>query len=385
MIAAFVRTFNMEKQVHICLDIQSAIAQRAGIGRYTRMLAIHLSELRGTDEISGFYFDFRRRADTNLPAGLRARAVRWLPGQLVQQAWKRLGWPPFDSLAGPADVYHFPNFIVPPLRRGRAVVTIHDLSFIRHPDCAETRNLAYLRARLTRTVARADAIITDSNFCAAEMEEMLPECRGKVTAVPLGIGSEFAEPSADVVITERLLRGLERPYILSVGTLEPRKNYTFLIEVFERLGGFDGDLVIVGRPGWKYEAILERMRNSPRAARIRWLADAADGELPLLYAGAELMLFPSLYEGFGFPPLEAMACGTPVVASAGGSLPEVLGDGARIIPEFDSEAWSAAVSNLLDDRKLRMELVARGRVRAAQYTWHETARRTWDVYRGVVA
>ncbi len=369
--------------MHICIDIQSAIAQRAGIGRYTRMLAAHLAELRGADEVSGFYFDFRRRGGADLPPGLRRRAVRWLPGQLVQQAWKRLGWPPFDSLAGPADVYHFPNFIIPPLRRGRAVVTIHDLSFLRHPDCAETRNLAYLRARLDLTVARADAIITDSGFCAAEMEEMLPASRGRVAAVPLGIGGEFAAPPAAALAAWRARRGLARPYVLSVGTLEPRKHYAFLLEVFERLAGFDGDLVIAGRRGWKCEAILARMRASPRAARIRWLADAADGELPLLYAGAELMVFPSLYEGFGFPPLEAMACGTPVLASAGGALPEILGGGAWIIPEFNAEAWAAAAARLLDTPALRAEWVARGQAQAARYSWRETARRTWAVYRGV--
>ncbi len=369
--------------MHICLDIQSAISQRAGIGRYTGMLLANLPGLRGADEISCFYFDFRRRGAGACPPGVVCRAVRWLPGRLVQQSWKRLNWPPFDRLAGYADVYHFPNFIIPPLRRGRAVATIHDLSFLRHPDFTETRNLAYLRARLDRTVARADAIITDSGFCAAEIEDLLPASRGKTTAVHLGIGAEFAAPPAAALAAWRARRGLDRPYLLSVGTLEPRKHYQFLIDVFDRLPGFDGELVIAGRRGWKCEPILERMRASPRAARIRWLADAEDGELPLLYAGAEALLFPSVYEGFGFPPLEAMACGTPVLSSAGGALPEILGGGAWIMPEFDAEAWAASAKRLLCDSALRAEWKARGRMQAARYDWVETARRTWAVYRGV--
>ncbi len=367
--------------MHICLDIQSAIAQRAGVGRYTRMLLENLAGLRGTDEVSFFYFDFQRRGAVSCPPGARGRAVRWLPGRLAQQAWKRLDWPPFDWLAGRADVYHFPNFIIPPLRRGRAVVTMHDVSFLRHPEFTEARNLDYLRARLADTVARADAIITDSAFCAAEMAELLPASRGKTTAIHLGIGGEFAPaaPPADW----RARRGLARPYLLSVGTVEPRKNFTFLLEVFEQLTGFDGDLVIAGRRGWKCEPILARLRASPRAARIHWLADAADAELPWLYAGAELLVYPSVYEGFGFPPLEAMACGTPVLASAGGSLPEVLGGGAWILPGFRADEWAAAVHRLLSDAAARASWAERGRAWAARYTWAETARRTWSVYRGV--
>ncbi len=251
--------------MHICLDIQSAIAQRAGIGRYTRMLLSNLAGLRGADEISCFYFDFPAPAAL-APARRRRPPGRALaPRRLVQQSWKRLNWPPFDRLAGYADVYHFPNFIIPPLRRGRAVATIHDLSFLRHPDFTEARNLAYLRARLDRMQARADAIITDSGFCAAEIEDLLPASRGKTAAVHLGIGPEFDAPCRRPCRLARPAR-LELPYLLSVGTLEPRKHYQ-LIDVFERLPGFDGELVIAGRRGWKCEPILERMRAvAPRRA-----------------------------------------------------------------------------------------------------------------------
>ena len=146
---------------------------------------------------------------------------------------------------------------------------------------------------------------------------------------------------------------------------------------------FDGDLAIAGMRGWKYAPILERLRASPRAGAIRYLDYVGDEELSALYAGAELFLFPSLYEGFGFPPLEAMLCGAPVLASTAGSLPEVLGEGARLIAEFDAERWAGEALRLLADSAARREMIAKGRAWAQRYTWRETARQTWAIYRKV--
>ncbi|MBI2438251.1 MAG: glycosyltransferase family 4 protein, partial [Lentisphaerae bacterium] len=146
---------------------------------------------------------------------------------------------------------------------------------------------------------------------------------------------------------------------------------------------FDGELVIAGMRGWKYQPILERLRASPRAGAIRYLEYVSDEELAALYTGAELFLFPSLYEGFGFPPLEAMCCGTPVLASTAGSLPEVLGDGARLIPEFAAGRWATEALQVLADGALRRSMVEKGRAWAQRYTWRETARQTWAIYRKV--
>jgi glycosyltransferase involved in cell wall biosynthesis len=366
--------------VHV--DIQPAIAQRAGVGRYTRSLVEHLGAFAGADALRLFYFDFRRRALPFAPAGALVRTVRWLPGRAAQGAWRLLAWPPYDRIAGRADLYHFPNFIRPPLSRGRSVVTIHDVSFLRFPGAAERRNLAYLRARIGDTVRRADAILADSEFVRAEIVELLRAPAAKVHAVPLGLPAGMAAPPPDAVAAVRARLGLGRPYLLHVGTFEPRKNLEFLAGVYERLGGFDGDLVLAGMRGWNCEPIFARLAASPRAARIRILDYVAEGDLPALYAGAEALVFPSLYEGFGFPPLEAMACGTPVVCSAGGSLPEVVGDAAEVVRGYDADEWAARVEALLGDAARRAERVARGRARAARFTWEETARRTWAVYRG---
>jgi glycosyltransferase involved in cell wall biosynthesis len=205
----------------------------------------------------------------------------------------------------------------------------------------------------------------------------------KTFPIHLGLGAEMKRPDADAIAAGRHALRLDRPYLLLVGTLEPRKNIPFLIEVFEKLRDFDGDLVIAGMRGWKFEPILARMAASSCGDRIRHLDYVADEQLPALYAGAEALVFPSLYEGFGFPPLEAMACGTPVVSSRGGSLPEVLGEAAEYVDGFRAEEWAGAVMRILRDRARRAELVSRGQVQARRYTWPETASKTWDVYRQV--
>ncbi|MBP7830545.1 MAG: glycosyltransferase family 4 protein [Kiritimatiellae bacterium] len=366
----------------VCVDIQAAVAQRAGVGRYAKSLVEHLGPLAGNDELSLFYFDFKGRGDPFPVPNATRKAVRWCPGRLVQQAWKRLGWPPFDWFAGRAEVYHFPNFIIPPLARGKAVVTIHDLAFKRFPETTERRNLDHLTSQIGKTVARADAIIAVSAFVAREIHELLGVPASRIFAIPSGMAGAWAAPSADSVTAMRREFGLDRPYLLTVGTLEPRKNVAFLVEVFERMK-FDGDLVIAGAPGWKYEPILDRIRRSARAPRLRHLRYVAEKHLAALYAGAELFVFPSLYEGFGFTPLEAMACGVPVLAAATGSLPEVLGVAAEIVPGYDAADWADRADRLLTDTARRAELKERGFLQARRFSWDETARKTWQVYRGL--
>ena len=368
-------------RMDVCVDVQPAVAQRAGVGRYTHQLVLHLAAASPADRLALFYFDYRRRGLPFRVEGVAERAVRWCPGRAMQWAWKTLGAPAFERLAGPADVYHFTNFIIPPMRRGRAVVSIHDMSFLRHPEFAEERNLRHLRARIGATAHRAAAIVTISRFSAAEIAELLNVDPARIHVIYPGIAETFQPPPPGRVDAVRHALGLQTPYLLTVGTLEPRKNVEFLVDVFERMPGYAGQLVVAGMPGWKYEATRERMRTSPRAADIRYLQYVADDDLPALYAGADAFLVASHYEGFGFPPVEAMACGTPVVSSTGGSLAEVLGDAAVVIPEYDAERWASETLALLSDTARRCRLAEAGRRQAAQYTWQSAARQHWDVYR----
>ncbi|MEM7394208.1 MAG: glycosyltransferase family 1 protein [Verrucomicrobiota bacterium] len=367
----------------VCIDIQSAIAQRAGVGRYTKSLVEHLGPAAEGDELRLFYFDFKRKGLSFPVNGAREKAVRWLPGRLAQKAWKELGWPPFDWFSGRADLFHFPNFIRPPLSSGRSVVTIHDVSFLRVPETTEERNLEYLNAQIRRTVDHADAIITDSEFSSREMQELLKLKPKQIFPIHLGLDPAISRPAPAAMADHLFALNLDRPYLLTVGTLEPRKNHLFLLDLFERLESFDGDLVIAGMRGWKYEPILERMKNSSRAENIRYLEFVPDKYLASLYAGAQLFLFPSIYEGFGFPPLEAMACGAPVVSASAGSLAEVLGEAARVIDGHDLEAWTESVSALLNDEDEKARMREAGCEHARTFQWSETARQTWEVYRTV--
>jgi len=368
----------------ICLDIQSAVGQRAGIGRYAHSLATHLAAESGpNDALTLFAFDFRRRGLPFAAPGARIRTCRLLPGTLAQKAWTRLNGPAFDRFAGPHDLFHFPNFVIPPLRRGRAVVTIHDISFLRFPEFADAANQRYLESTLPRTLARADAILTDSRFCAREITDLLGVPADRVHPVPLGVAPRMHPPPADAVADLRRRLGLNAPYLLTVGTLEPRKNIPFLVTVFERLAEqWPGLFVLAGAPGWNVGPILERLTRSPAAARIRRLDFVADPDLPALYGGAACFLCASHYEGFGLPPLEAMACGTPVIASPGGALREVLAPGAAaLLDPDDPDRWTASIRTLLDSPEARQAAVETGLARARQFTWPETARRTWAVYR----
>jgi len=374
--------------VRVCVDIQAAVTQTAGVGRYVSGLVQALAACRTAgDELRLFYFDFTRRARPPAAVGATPRPWRLLPGRCIQVLWKYGRGPTFDRLAGPADVYHFPNFILPPLHAGRSVVTVHDLSFIRLPETTEERNLRYLTARIHDTVQRADRIITDSRFTAGELSTLLNVPEEKVEVVYPGLDSRFFPPDPTDVARMRLALSLPRPYLLTVGTLEPRKNHVFLVDLFEKLPDFDGDLVIVGRPGWKYAPFLERMERSRRRENLRWFSDMNDNLLAALYAGAEVMVFPSLYEGFGYPPLEALACGCPVVAAASGSLPEVLGrpgSPAVLVEGFEIERWAAAVRSALSDEELRRQARSRGPDYARHFRWDAAAKRLWEIYHSLV-
>ncbi len=367
----------------VCIDIQSAIAQQAGVGRYTRHLVEQLGRTaESDDDLSLFYFDFKRKGMPFQVPAAREQVIRWVPGRIVQKAWKTLGWPSFNLFAGRADVYHFPNFIRPPLSSGASVVTIHDAAFLRYPETLEEKNLLYLTRLIKQTLDRTDRIITVSAFTARELIERAGADESKLEVIHSGLDPMFTPPETGQIDMVRQRYGLHRPYLLNIGTVEPRKNLPFLMYVFETLDE-DIDLVIAGMKGWKFEPILKRMQTSIKRSRIHYIDYVADGDLPSLYAGAEAFVFPSLYEGFGFTPLEAMRCGTPVVSSTAGSLPEVLGDAAALVEDFDAGAWVQAIRSVLTDTAHRDGLIAAGRDKADSYGWHHTAEQTWNVYRSL--
>jgi glycosyltransferase involved in cell wall biosynthesis len=310
---------------------------------------------------------------------LRPRLVRLL----VQQAL-------LPALAQRADVVHSPSFIMPYVRAGaRHVLMVHDMTSFSLPHChtALRRSAIYRRMVLT-SLRRADVVTVPSRATQQAILEILPALDpGRIHVTVPGIGEEF-RPYAAAEVHEVLTRlRIPQPYILFVGTIEPRKNLTALLKSYGRLaaaGNTKEHLVLAGRLGWAYQEILQEARSPVLREKVHFIGYVNQDDLPLVYAGARLFVFPSLEEGFGFPPLEAMACGVPVISSLSSSLAENLEGAATLVPPDDVSALTQWMRTLLNDKSLAAKRREQGIERAAKFRWQETARRTLDAYRAAV-
>lgn len=279
------------------------------------------------------------------------------------------------------DLFFSPLSVVPRFLHVPTVVTVHDLGFLRFQAVQPLKYRWYWRATLQRAARVADRLIAVSQSTALDMVQLLRVDPKKIDMIYEAADPFFLrEPSPEE--ESRIMRslGLERGYILTVGTLEPRKNYNTVLQVLDRLREQRPQLrlVIVGSAGWLCEDIVRAIRGDPE--RIRWLDHADNGTLRVLYRGASVFLFPSLYEGFGLPVLEAMACGTPVVTSNASSLPEVAGEAAICTPAQDTQALLRAVLGLLKDEPLREEYRRKGYEQVRRFSWERAAKTTWETF-----
>lgn len=371
--------------MQIAIDYTAAARQGAGIGRYARELIdavlavasdhefVLLTASAGLGE-AWTHTQQRLREVASHPSNLTFRDLP-LTDDWMARLWQRLRLPlPAEWITGRVDAFYSPDFVLPPLRRRtRALLTVHDLSFLRHPETFPPKLGAYLNRAVPRSVARADHILADSEATRRDLLELLDVPPGKVTTLYGGVSLRFTPQPADDE-RERLQAQYgvgARPYILAVGTVQPRKNYVRLMEACDPLAAQrDLGLVIVGRPAWLSEPILAAAEQRPYVHLMGFFDDA---DLPALYRQAEALAFPSVYEGFGFPPLEAMACGTPVAASTASSVPEVVGDAGLLVDPLDVPAWTAALTRAIDDKTLCATLRQAGLARAATFTWVRTA------------
>jgi glycosyltransferase involved in cell wall biosynthesis len=399
----------------IALDATPLLGPRTGVGRYVAGLAEALAGLAGPEpeSVALVPFSWRGTGDlaTAAPSGPRIRlGRRRAPARLLQTAWGRLPWPPVEWLSGQVDVFHATNFVAPPTRRAATVVTIHDLTYLRFPEMVTDASARY-RQLVPSALRRGAVVCTPTAAVATEVaaEYHLPPDRLVVT--PLGVDPSWrhATPPDPAWLATH---GLPDRYLLFVGNREPRKNLTTLLTAYRHLlastvvrggahprppsvavenGPTAGEgagatpsttttgvppLVLVGPPGWG--ATLDTAGLPPDA--IRTPGYLPQGDLVQVVAGATALVVPSWYEGFGLPALEALACGTPVVASDLPALREVLGDQADLVPPGDPAALADALARTLDDPGDERRRAAR-RTRAAGFTWENCAQATLSAYR----
>ena len=313
-----------------------------------------------------------------MPAGVRT-ATRPIPARVVRELWDRgVPRPRIEDWTGPVDVVHATNFVAPPAR-APVVVTVHDVTFIRYPELCTPDTLRYPRL-LERAIARGAVVHTPSDFIAEEVREFFTIDADRVVPIHSGVPDVVrGDPAAGA----RAAGGSR--YVLALGTIEPRKNLPTLVEAFDRVARHDDDLrlVLAGPPGWdadRVAAAISTARAGDRIVRLGFVADQLRGDL---LAGATVFAYPSLYEGFGFPPLEAMRAGVPVVASTAGSLPEILGDAARLVEPTDVDALAAAIEDYASpqpDHPARADAITRGFERVSRYRWEHTAERLVALY-----
>ncbi|MBI5094187.1 MAG: glycosyltransferase family 4 protein [Candidatus Hydrogenedentes bacterium] len=281
-----------------------------------------------------------------------------------------------------ADLVHFPASVGNQLGPDTMIVTIHDLSFMRHAAWFRQDRAMYYQATIGRSAKLARRIIADSHCAASDLKEKLGVPEERIDVIPLGVDEAFrpAPESVQAFVRERYR--VPARFFLYVGTVEPRKNLERLIEAWSRIArDCPVDLVIAGRDGWKVGPIHAAAKKSPYAERIHFVGFVDRSDLPALYSAAEAFVWPSLWEGFGLPPLEAMACGVPVLTSNVSSLPEVVGGDALLIDPHDVRAIADGMSRLVNDLPYRDTLITGGLSRAAQFTWQRTAELTLESYR----
>jgi glycosyltransferase involved in cell wall biosynthesis len=356
--------------------------RRSGIGRYLDRLLTALPAALGTDELVVYA---SRGATPPVPSLDRSWRTAWVPADHppFRIAWEHAALP-LATRRDRLDVFHGTMNVLPRLLPCPSVVTVHDLAFLRWPEQVPARRYRYLSAGVRAATRRAARIIAVSESTKSDLVELLSVDPAMVRVTPLGVDARFRPQGAEERTAFLNRHGIVRPFLLAVGNLEPRKNLPALLRAFSRLAPeVPHDLVLVGAEGWLTGEIHATLNTLRLSERVRMTGFVDDAELPLWYAAADLFAFPSLYEGFGLPVVEAMVCGTPVVTSNVSSLPEVVGDAAVLVDPRDDESIADGIRRILSNTDLAHRLRLRGQARAATFTWEQTAAQTVAIYREV--
>ena len=371
--------------MRVALDGFPLSTPKTGIGHYTLQLARALAEISPADEfelISPFPFS-DSVVDELQQASLANLILNNPQTASFRRRWWALGLPLFLR-KNSFDLFHGTNYEVPLWNRRRNVLTIHDLSLLLHPEYHEPRLVRRARRRLPLMIRAAAKIIAVSESMKREMVEHLKINADRIVVTPEAPRQNFRPLPLAETLAIRERHGIEADFILAVGTIEPRKNLMTLTRALDhivRTTALRPQLVVAGGEGWLMEGLYSFIAASSCAGRVRFIGYTSDDELRALYSSCRISVYASLYEGFGLPPLEAMACGAPVIASRIPAIEETVGDVALLVDPHDVAALARAIVQLWNDEELRAERSAAGLRRAAEFSWQETASLTLDVYR----
>lgn len=353
-----------QPRLRVAVDATSSLGVQTGIARVTSQLLGGLAR-RDDLDTTAYAITWRGRDELAnvVPAPIRA-ATRAFPARLTRLLWPRRRFPSIEHWTGPVDVVHATNYVAPPARAA-VLVTVFDLTYAHFPELSSGDALRYPKL-VQVAINRGATVHTASDFVRAEIQERYNLSPDRVIRVYPGLGPRSigdAERGRTVAGTTR--------YILALGMVEPRKNLPRLVQAFDAVAAHDSEvtLVVAGPDGWgvdAFDAAVDTARSRHRIRRLGWVEERDRQDL---LAGASVLAYPSVYEGFGLPPLEAMQAGTPVVAARAGALPEVLGDAALLPDPTDIDDIAGSLSRVLEDEELRRTLIERGAERVNAYRW----------------
>ena len=382
-ISAYRSILAIKTNYNLSIDVSSMYRSRAGVGCYTRNLINRLEDLSRENPFLILKMNERKRKIKKRKVFLRfSNAIRHI-------LWEQIYLPFLLSIKG-ASVFHSPAFICPIIKICPTVVTIHDMAYFLYPDKFVHTYRLYLKFWVSLSGKIADKIITDSKCSKEDIVRLLKIPESKIEVVYLGKDSNFRViPEIDILENYKKSNNLPKNYILYVGTIEPRKNIPSLLKAYRifknACPSLEYSLIIAGEKGWMYSKIFDMVEELNLKDNVRFLGYVSDRDLPLLYNSAQLFVYPSLYEGFGLPPLEAMACGVPVITSNTSSLPEIVGDAGVMVDPLDETALASAISRVLNDSALRDNMIKNGIKRAEEFSWEKTAEKSMQIYQKLLA
>jgi glycosyltransferase involved in cell wall biosynthesis len=376
--------------MRIAFNATGLLSPLTGIGQYSRHLALGLAAFEGIN-VDFFYGAYWSKDVRGAPLQAAASVLPWIRSNVpFSYELRRLVQAQrFKAHARPDrfDIYHEPNILPLPFD-GLTVLTVHDLSWIRFPQLHPAVRVRAMDKYFEPGLKRASLILTDSEFVKRELMDVFGVRPELIVSVPLGVEPLFRPQVADETLSVLTRHGLQHgQYLLAVGTLEPRKNLQLALHAFMQLPPAirkHFPLVLVGMTGWHTSALEAQMAPLIRSGEVRQLGYLSRADLATVMAGALTLIFPSIYEGFGLPPLEAMACGVPVIASDVSSLPEVVGDTGMLIDPQDSQALAEAIELMVTDSATREKLSKKALLKSKEFTWSRCVAQTISAYRQVL-